>query len=126
MASEIFVPVIENRKLQGVNDAPDCINDASGQQPAESCCGHGIEDLCKCKDAGPAHADIQDRGYPLGAIHPECFDQNSDNSNPPYNCQKDHPGSPAQNKQADWCIAACDQDADHHVVDFFQNRADPL
>lgn len=85
MTSEILVPVIEDWKLQCIDDAADGIDNPSGQQPAKGCCRHGIEDLCKCEYACPAHADIQYRGYPFGAIYPKGLDQNPDNSNPPYN-----------------------------------------
>lgn len=126
MASEIFMAVIKNRKLQCIDDTANGVYDAAGQQPAESSGGHGVKDLSKCEDASPAHADIQDRGYPLGAIHPECFDQDPGNRDAPHNRKKDNTGLAAQDKQADWRIAAGNKDTDHHVVNFLQNGADPL
>jgi len=85
MASEIFVAVIEDRKLQCIDDTADGVNNSPGQQPAKGCSRHRIKNLCKCKYAGPAHTDIQDRGHPFGAVYPESFDKNSDNRNPPHN-----------------------------------------
>lgn len=42
MGSEIFVPGVKERKLQGVDDTSDGINDAAGQKPAEGCRGQAV------------------------------------------------------------------------------------
>ena len=34
------------------------VDDPAGKEPSEGGRGHGVEDLGKCKHAGPAHSDI--------------------------------------------------------------------
>ena len=41
--TEIFVAVIEDRKFQCVDDTSHRVDDASGQKPAESRSGEGVE-----------------------------------------------------------------------------------
>ena len=42
MGSEIFVAVVENRKLQCIDDTADCINDTACKKPSECCRRKGI------------------------------------------------------------------------------------
>lgn len=120
MAAEIFMPAVEDRELQCIDHAADRVNNSSCQKPAKSRCAHGIEDLGECQHAGPSHADIQDRGYPLGTEHPKCLDQYACNGNAPDQGQQSDSCPALEHQQADGRVASCDQDEDHHVVDFFQ------
>ena len=122
MAPEIFVSVIENRKFQRINHASHRIDNTSCQKPSESRRGHVIENLSKSQYTGPSHSDIKNGRYPLGAIYPERFDQNSGNRNRPYDGQKNQPRLPFQDNQANRRITACNQYRNHHVINLFQNR----
>ena len=42
MGTEIFVAVVENRKLQCIDDTADCINDTARKKRSECCRGKGI------------------------------------------------------------------------------------
>jgi len=59
VAPEILVPAVEKRQLQSVDHAADRVNDAACQKLAKGGGGHGIQDLCKCKDTGPTHPDVE-------------------------------------------------------------------
>lgn len=58
MGTKIFMAGIENRQFQGVNDAPNGINNAPSQKPAKRLGRKGIDNLRKCQYAYPAHGDI--------------------------------------------------------------------
>ena len=75
--TEIFVAVIEDRKFQCVDDTSHRVDDASGQKPAESRSGEGVENRIEGKDAEPPHGNVDQGREPFGAVDPESFDQNS-------------------------------------------------
>ena len=118
VASEVLVLSIEDRKFQCVDDAADRVDDTTGQEPSD--CGRGlsVEQLAYCKDADPPHSDIQDRRNPLGTEDPEEFQNHSQDCDGPDGDQHGKTGFPAENQKADRSIAACDQNKDHHMVDF--------
>ena len=121
MASEVFVPVIKEGQLQGIDHAAHGVDNAACQEPAECSGRHIVQDLGEGKDAGPAHPDIEDGGYPFRAVDPKCFDQYACNRDRPHNGQEDDPGLSFQDDEADRGIAAGDEHGDHHMVDLFQD-----
>lgn len=58
VGSEVLMPGVEDRQLQGIDHAAQGIDDAAGQKPQETGSGQGAEDLGKCQDAYPAHGNI--------------------------------------------------------------------
>ncbi len=58
MGTKIFMPGIENRQLEGVNNAPYGIDNPSGQQPAKCLGRKGSDNLRECQHAYPAHSNI--------------------------------------------------------------------
>lgn len=126
MASEILMLAVKERKLQRIDHSADRIDYSAGKEPSESCQGHGIQDLGKCKYAGPSHSDIQNRRYPLRTVYPKSFDQDTYNGNAPYNAEKENPGLSAKYEEADGSVASCDQYADHHMVNLLQQGVDLL
>ena len=124
MGAEGFVTGVKQGQLQCIEDASCCIDQSSGQQPCKSrgwkCC----KDLLDCQDADPSHADVEYGRKPFGAGDPECLDDDPHQCDAPDQSQK-HPASPVtQHDQADGGIGSCDQDKDHHMVDFFQDPVD--
>ena len=81
--------------------------------------------MCKCKYAGPAHADIQNGRYPLRAVDPESLDDDSGDRNTPHNREQNDSGFATKHEQTDRSVASGDQDTNHHMVDFFQNFINP-
>lgn len=124
MASEIFVFAVKERKLQRIDHSSDRVDHSAGKEPSEGCQGHGIQDLGKCKYAGPSHSDIQNRRYPSRTVYPKSFDQYTCNGNAPYNAEKEKPGFSAKYEQADGSVASCDQYADHHMVNLLKQSVD--
>ena len=59
VTAEIFMPAVEERELQCVNDTADCIYNSTGKKPVECGFWKCINNLCKCKNANPAHENIQ-------------------------------------------------------------------
>lgn len=118
VASEVLVLSVEDRKFQCVDDAADRVDDTTGQEPSECGRGQSVEQLADCKDADPTHSDIQDRRNPLGTEDPEEFQNHSQDCDGPDGDQHGKTGFPAENQKADRSITACDQNKDHHMVDF--------
>ncbi len=118
VASEVLVLSVEDRKFQCVDDAADRVDDTTGQEPSECGRSQSVEQLADCKDADPTHSDIQDRRNPLGTEDPEEFQNHSQDCDGPDGDQHGKTGFSTENQKADRSIAACDQDKDHHMVDF--------
>lgn len=121
VASEVFVPVIKEGQLQGIDHAAHGVDNAACQEPAECSGRHVVQDLGEGKDAGPAHPDIEDGGYPFRAVDPECLDQYACNRDRPHNGKKDETGSSFEDNQTYRSIASRYEHGDHHVVDFFED-----
>ena len=121
MAAEIFMTAVEYRKFQCIDHSTYSINNSSGKKPCKSGRGHIIEDLRKSQNTGPSHTNVEDRGDPFRTKHPECLDQYAGNRKCPYNTKKRDATSPFYYKEAYRCIASCDQNGDHHMIDFFQD-----
>ena len=68
------MPRVEDRQLQCIDDTAHCVDDTAGQKPAKCSPRKGIDDLCKCQDAYPAHGDVEYRGEPFGTIDPAGLD----------------------------------------------------
>ena len=121
MAPEVFVLPVKNREFQRVDDTAYSVDDAPCQKPSECRRRQGVQDLCECQHAGPAHADIQDRRYPLGTVYPERLQDNAQNGDAPNNGEQDNAGPVLEDQEADGRVAACYENKDHHVIYFFQD-----
>lgn len=58
MGTEILMSGIEYRQFQRINNAANCIDNASGQKPSEGLGRKGIDNLRKSQNAYPAHGNI--------------------------------------------------------------------
>ncbi len=120
MGAEVFMPVIEDRELQGIDNSSDGINNSTGQKPHKSRRRQGIDKLGKGEHAGPAHGDIYHGGEPFGTVNPEAGYNDTDKSKAPDQCKHDHSGTPSQGNEADGSISSGNQDIDHHVIKLFK------
>lgn len=115
--SEAPVSGIEQRKLQGVNDAADCIDDASGKQPEKTGVGEYCKELAEYGKTCPSHSDIYNRRKPFGTCDPESLQQHTDCGQHP-NCDEQRPsGGWLENKKANRRIRTGNQHKNHHMVD---------
>lgn len=122
VAAEVFVFVVENRELQGIDDSADGVDDSACEEPAESSRCEGIYNLAEGEDAGPSHSDIEEGRDPFRTKYPECFDENPDSRDCPDDCKECDSGAAAEYEKAYRCVGSCNQDENHHVVYFFKNR----
>lgn len=58
VGAKVFMPGVENRKLQGIDHTSYGIDQAAGQQPAEPCRRKGFYDRHKGKYTQPSHSDV--------------------------------------------------------------------
>ncbi len=58
MGAEVFVQLIEYRKLQRVDHTADCVEDASCEQPGKGGSRQSGQKLAKHRQAGPSHCNI--------------------------------------------------------------------
>lgn len=122
VTSEILVTVIEDWKLQCVNNAADSVNDAACQKPSKCSRTESIDNLTVSEDAGPSHSDIEKRRYPFRTEYPERLENDSDCGNGPDERQQDNAGVLVEYKKTDWCVASGNQYKDHHVIPFFHEQ----
>ena len=107
---------IEDRQLQCVDDTSDGIDDAAGQEPAETCTRQVVKDRHESEYAQPAHSDIDYRRNPFRAGDPAALEDHTDNGNGPDKRTENISGAAMKNDEAYRGIAAGDHDEDH----FFQ------
>ena len=70
MASEIFVLAVENRKLQSIDNAANCIDDTTGKKPSKSGSRKGMKDRNESKYTKPSHSNIEYGRKPFGTCDP--------------------------------------------------------
>src|SRR5699024_11844331 len=85
-----------------------------GQQPAERCGVHLVQDVGEGHYAGPAHSDIEYGGDPLRTVNPERLDQNPCDGDRPYNGEQDNSRLSLQDNQAYRSVTSGDKHGDHH------------
>ncbi len=66
--SEIRMLLIEVLHLQGVDDSPDGVDDASCDQPYDGFARHAAGQFRKRKCCHPSHGYVDDRRYPLWKV----------------------------------------------------------
>lgn len=86
--TEIFVPRVKERELQGVNDATRRVEDAACQQPQKRGAGQKYPKLSDDGQACPAHSDIEDGGKPFRAGDPERLDQDARQRDAPHDSEQ--------------------------------------
>ncbi len=121
MGAEFLVPGIKKGELQGIDDASNGINDASGQQPQECSRGKSVQKLPEHQDAYPAHGDIDDGGKPFGTGDPAGLDDHAGQSDAPDQSQQSVAQVASQHNQAHRGVGACDQHEDHHMIHLAEN-----
>ena len=92
VAAEVFMPAVEDWKLQRVDHTAHGVDDPSGEEPSEGCRGHIVQDLGEGEYTGPAHPDIEDGRDPFRAVYPERFDQDPCDRDRPHDREEDNPG----------------------------------
>lgn len=118
VGTEVLVPGVEQGKLQRINDAAHGVDDPSCQQPSEGCAGKTGNDLGKSDYAGPSHGNIENGGEPFRAGNPAGFHDDAEQCDTPHQSAEHITGSASQHDQADGGIGACDQNEDHHMINF--------
>lgn len=122
--SEILVSGIKDRQLQGVDHTADGVDDPTSQQPAKSGFGQCVDDREKGQDTQPAHSNVQYRGNPFGAGYPESLKKDSKDCSGPYQGAKGVSNRIVKDDQADWGVASCYHNKDHHMIQLFQAAVD--
>lgn len=122
--AEILVFGVEERQLQGVDDAAHGVDDAARQEPGKAGSGQGADDLGERQEAYPAHGDVNQGREPLGAGDPAGVDDDTHDGDSPDQTQQDPAGLVAQHNHAHRSVGAGDENEDHHVVQFAQKLVD--
>ena len=87
MQTEVWVLVVENRKLQGINDTADSVYDASAQKKGKGAGRNTFNELREGKQTAPAHGDINDCGYPFRTVNEEQTLENADKGDAPHEAE---------------------------------------
>ncbi len=87
MGAKVGMFGVEDREFQRVDNASDCVNDTSGEEPQECAGRKGMPQGPKDTNADPAHCNINYRRKPLGACNPESLDADTYSGDSPYDSQ---------------------------------------
>ena len=114
--TEVLVAGIEDRKLQGVDDAAHGVDDATGQKPAKGYGAQRTEDLRQAHEADPAHADIDDRRKPFWTGDPAGLDQDAYGSDRPDNDTHQRSDTVTERYHTKRCVGTGNKKENHDVI----------
>ncbi len=126
VGTKIFMSRVKNRKLQRIYDAADGVDNAAGQEPSEGAWCQGPYDLSEGGDANPAHGNVDGGREPFGTVDPQGVDKDSRSRDSPHKGQKAVSIQVSQNDQADGRVGSCNQNENHHMVNFPKKLIDLL
>lgn len=86
MGAKVFVSGIKKWNFQGIDHTADGVNNSACKKPVKACARECVKDRDKCKDAEPAHANIQYGGQPFRTCDPASFQDHTEDCNAPYQC----------------------------------------
>lgn len=121
MASEIFVLIVKDWKLQSIDHAANGVDDTAGQEPSKGLARKRCDNLSKGQHADPAHGNVNQGRKPFGAGDPQRVYENACSGNAPYQRQKEPAGAVAQNQHTDRSVGPGNQNENHHVVHLAQH-----
>ena len=74
----------------------------------------------KGKDTQPSHTDIKHGREPFRAGDPESLKKDTKDRNAPYKSTEDVTNTIMQCNQADWSVASCNHNENHHMIHLTQ------
>ena len=121
MRAEIFMERVENRELERINDAADCVDDTACKQPSECRVRKRVPKRSEYQEANPAHCDVDCGRKPFRTGNPTHIDTHSGKGDTPYEGEQGVSHASAEYDKAHGGVRSGNQYKNHHMVYFTEN-----